>query len=194
MERLRQDVVVWIGREIIPHEPAVRAWLKRNAPSSIEAEDILQEAYCRLSDLQSVEQIANPRAYFFSVARNLLLNAIRHARVIRISSITDLELATLDDGQPSPERVVAGRRELERVRDLLASLPERCRRIIEMRKVEGLSQREIAERLNVTENVVENNVSRGLRFLSKAVSEDPIAPSRAPGKDHDRTKNSKNRP
>lgn len=193
MERLGQDIVDWIGREIIPHEPAVRAWLKRNAPRPIEAEDILQEAYCRLSNLQTLEPISNPRAYFFSVARNLLLNEIRHARVIHISSITDLELASLDDGEPSPERIVAGRRELERVQGLLAALPERCRRIIELRKVEGLSQREIAQRLNVTENVVENNVSRGLRLLSKAVGEDQPMLSRSRGKD-DRAKNRKRHP
>lgn len=194
MEGLRPGVVGWIGREIIPHEPAVRAWLKRNAPAPIEAEDILQEAYCRLSDLETIDQISNARAYFFSVARNILLNEIRHARVIHISSINDLQLASIDDGEPSPERIVAGRRELERVQGFLAALPERCRRIIEMRKVQGLSQREIAQRLNVTENVVENNVSRGLRFLSKAVGEDlPIA-SRPRGNDDDRAKNRKRHP
>lgn len=191
MEQLGQDMVAWIGREVIPHEPVVRAWLKRNAPDPIEAEDILQDAYCRLADLTTVDQIANPRAYFFSVARNLLLNEIRHARVIQISNITEIETMALSDEEPSPERIVAGRRELERVQRFLAVLPERCRRIIEMRKVEGLSQREIAQRLNITENVVENNVSRGIRFLIEAVGKDQPATSEPRGRNHDRTKNRK---
>jgi RNA polymerase sigma-70 factor (ECF subfamily) len=60
-----------------------------------------------------------------------------------------------------------------------------------MRKVEGLSQREIAQRLNITENVVENNVSRGIRFLIEAVGKDQPATSEPRGRNHDRTKNRK---
>ena len=72
---------------------------------------------------------------------------------------------------PSPERVVAGRSELERVRKLVDALPERCGQIIRMRKVEGLSQREVAEKLGVTEHIVENDVAKGLKFILQAIAE-----------------------
>ncbi len=61
--------------------------------------------------------------------------------------------------------------ELARVQRLIAALPERCRRIFEMRKIEGLPQREIARRMGVSEHVVENESVRGLRAILAALAE-----------------------
>ncbi|HKY86062.1 MAG TPA: sigma-70 region 4 domain-containing protein, partial [Pseudorhodoplanes sp.] len=55
----------------------------------------------------------------------------------------------------------------ERLRELIAALPDRCRRIVEMRKVEGYSQSEIARLLGISESVVENNVHRGVKAILK---------------------------
>jgi RNA polymerase sigma-70 factor (ECF subfamily) len=51
---------------------------------------------------------------------------------------------------------------------LIAALPERCRRIVEMRKIEGVSQRDIAKALGVTESVVENQVNLGVKAVMLA--------------------------
>ncbi len=67
------------------------------------------------------------------------------------------------------------------MRGLIAALPERCRRIFEMRKIEGVSQREIARRLGVTEHVVENEAVRGLRAILAAMTEQD-APAEAQGR------------
>ncbi|EHN76805.1 RNA polymerase sigma-24 factor, partial [Streptomyces coelicoflavus ZG0656] len=49
-------------------------------------------------------------------------------------------------------------------------LPDRCRRIFEMRRILGLSQREIARQLGVSENVVENEAARGLKAILAALA------------------------
>ncbi len=64
---------------------------------------------------------------------------------------------------------------------LIAGLPERCRRVFELRRVHGLPQRDVAEQLGLTENVVEQQSIRGLRLILKALAEagaEDIVPSR----------------
>src|SRR3546814_8686290 len=70
---------------------------------------------------------------------------------------SDLLQDALVDDLPDPETVAADRHALAKLIALLPDLPERCRRILEMRKFDGLSQREIAAALGVTESVVEND-------------------------------------
>src|SRR3546814_6660918 len=88
---------------------------------------------------------------------------LRRQRIVSIESVTEIESLNIVGDEPSPERVAGGRRELDRVRRLIEGLPDRCRRIFELRKVEGLPQREVAARLGVTEHVVENDVTKGDR-------------------------------
>jgi len=69
---------------------------------------------------------------------------------------------------------------------LIDRLPDRCRRVFEMRKIQGLSQREIAARLGITETVVENEVVKGLRLISRALRQGgPAARRRGLSRDYD---------
>ena len=176
MEQSREEIVAWVGGQILPHEAEVRRWLRRTGAAGHDIDDIVQEAYCRLAALSSVAHIANGRAYFFQTIRNIALERIRRARVVRIDQVTEIESLDVLDYGPSPERIVAGRRELRKVEQLIEALPERCRQIFKLRRIHGVPQREVARLLGVTENVVELQVMRGLRLVLRGITEgDPPA-------------------
>ena len=153
----------------MPHEAKVRAWLARSRMSQEDIDDVIQEAYCRLSALDGFDAIDRPDAYFFSIARNLLAQQMRRARIVRIEAVAEIEALAPFDDAPSPERQASARIEVARVRELVAGLPDRCRRIFEMRKIEGLPQREIAQRLGITESMVENDGAKGMRLILAAL-------------------------
>ncbi|MEG3125378.1 RNA polymerase sigma factor [Sphingomonas sp. GB1N7] len=165
----RRRIMVWVGSEVLPHEPCVRRWLRRMTGPD-EVEDIIQESYCRISGLTDIGHIQNGRAYLFTTARMLMLERVRRARVVSIEAVAELDMMNFAHDDPSPERVVTARRELDRVRMLIAALPDRCRQIFEMRKIEGLSQRDVAQRLRIPEYTVENDVAKGLRLILQAIT------------------------
>ena len=155
---------------MMPHERAVRGWLSRSRVSPEDCDELVQDCYCRFAMLTAVEHIEQPRTYFFAVARHLLARRLKRARIVPIEAIAEID-AFPDDLFPSPERAAASRLEYERMRSMLANLPERCRQIVEMRKFDDLSQREIAAALEVSESTVENQVYRGVRALQRAWEE-----------------------
>jgi RNA polymerase sigma-70 factor (ECF subfamily) len=160
-----RGTIDWIAAEILPHEPAVRQWLRQLAHWRHEEDDLIQEAYCRLARLADTSAIASGRAYFFTVIRNLMVERIRRDRVVRIETVAEIDdLPVMDDGVPADRRVSA-REQLKLVQKLIDTLPARCRGVFLLRRIEGLSQRQTAERLGVTENVVEKEVARGLRII-----------------------------
>ena len=170
----RTQVVAWVASSILPHEPAVRAWLRPRVRSDHDVDDLIQEAYAKLSALSAVDQIARPRSYFFQTVQNLLTDHIRRERIVRIDAVADFDGIDAGDDAPDPERIVGGRREFARVAALIDDLPDRCRQIFRMRKIDGLSQREIAERIGVSESVVENDGVKGLRLIMEALRNEPV--------------------
>ena len=151
----------------MPHEGAVRAWLSRSRVQREDADDMIQETYCQIAGLKQFDHIERPDAYFFSAVRNLLRRRIMRAKVVPlvpISEAGDLE----DDARPSTEQMIGGRLDYLRMMTLLDQLPERRRKVVALRKVEGRSQREIAAALDISENIVEHEVRLGLLQLQKA--------------------------
>lgn len=175
--RAPQGRAAWVARHILPHEPALRSWLRRAFPMQ-DTDDLVQESYCRLAALPRVDGIADARRYLFQTARNVALADLRRARVVRIDAVgsaADMEALLDASDQPSPERAAGARGLLARIEDMMAKLPERARTAIRLRRIEGLSQAEIAAALGVTENIVENDLSRGLRTLLAGLSEEDRA-------------------
>lgn len=129
----------------------------------------MQECYCRLAQLQDVSHITAPRAYLFIMARNIVRRQRERARVVRIDAMFGMMDADVDP--LTPERFAQGRQELGRVQAALATLSDRARRIFVMRRVEGQSQKAIAQELGISETIVENEASRGLRALLRHLTE-----------------------
>ena len=136
----RVRIATWVARQVMPHEADVCAWLLRWRAAPDDADELIQEAYCRLAMLDSVDHIGRPDAYFFSIVRNLYVRRLKRARVVPFETIAAIESYSADEA-PSPEREAGGRLEVERVLALIARLLERCRQIVQMRRIEGLSQK-----------------------------------------------------
>jgi RNA polymerase sigma-70 factor (ECF subfamily) len=147
----------------MPHEGKVRSWLRRCRVPPEDIDDLIQESYCSLAAHDGHERIDRPAAYFFSIARNLLLKRQRGHTVVPLASASDLD--TIEDLAPSPERETSARLEFARVDALIAALGEPCATVVRMRRIEGRSQREIAAELGISEGMVEWHVHRGIKAV-----------------------------
>jgi RNA polymerase sigma-70 factor (ECF subfamily) len=161
------DIIEWVAVCILPHERALRGWLRRRSPG-LDPDDLVQEAYCRLSQLEDWRTVTNPRAYLFTTVRNLMLEHVRRDQVVGIQSLLDVHSLELADAAPSPEQIASDRSELSRLEAIVARLPDSCRDVFTLRKLRQLSQREVAERLDLTQNVVEKRCAQALKIVLRA--------------------------
>mgnify|MGYP000614724611 CR=1 FL=1 len=168
MGGIARDRAVWLARHVLPHEAALRGWLRQKYALGVEVDDVVQETYAILAGLESVEAIRNPRGYAFQTAHSLILAHLRRSKIVSIRSASDLELAGAVADAPSPEQVAEDRDELANVVRVLGDLSPKVRDVFVLRRVHGLSQRETAQRLGITENSVEKRVSQGIRVLLDA--------------------------
>lgn len=160
----------WLAANVLPHERALRAWLGPRAAGG-EVDDIVQETYAILAGLPTVDQIHNVRAYMFQVAQTVVLQRLRRAAIVRIDAVEEIEALRISNDEPSPEQLVSDRQELRQVAMLIAALPPKCREAFVLRKVDGLSQREIARRMGVSEGTVEKHIAKGVRLLMDAMAD-----------------------
>lgn len=171
MNHERDRVAARVAREILPHEGLVRNWLRRQWPNAVDVDDVIQEAYCRIASLPSLDHIDNARSYFFRTVQAVATDNLRRAKVESIRRVTEIEWLNVLDEEPSADRVIEASQELERVTGLLSRLTWTCRRVIELRRIEGLSQKETARLLGISESVVENHIVRGLKSVLNAAKE-----------------------
>lgn len=161
----------WFKQELQPHEPQLRAWLRSRFPSERDIDDIVQESYMRVLRAQENAPIESPKAFLFATARNLALGHIRHRHVARTDSLAEIdEVGVLDDGV-DPSDAAVHRQELEILTHAIQSLPTRCRQVITLRKIYGLSQKEVAAELGISEHTVEAQGTIGLRKLAQYFEE-----------------------
>lgn len=162
------DRARWLAGHVLPHEPALRSWLSRRLNSGPDVDDVIQETYAVLVELDDVGHIQNPRAYFFTAARSVVLQHVRRSRIVPIEVVAEVERLDIRHEERSPDRHAVSGQELRRIAALIATLPAKCRQAFVLRKIEGLSQREIGQRMGISENTVEKHVGKGLRLLMQS--------------------------
>lgn len=155
----------WLEQHILPHEAALRAWLAGRVVPRLDVDDIVQEVYAIMASLDTVEDIKYPKAYAFKVAMSIVSTHVRRSRIVPIMTLSDIDTLGAVDEMPSPEQEVSDRDELRRVGEAIGLLPEMCRKVFVLRRIEGLSQRQIADRLGIAEKTVEKHISKAVRIM-----------------------------
>ncbi len=127
------------------------------------AEEIAQEVMLELwRHRESLEVQQSFGAYLIRSTRNRALNHVRHQRIVA----RELAAATLERREsPGPDAEVLGV-ELERVvREAVAALPERCREVFELSRVQGMRYVDIARALEISVKTVEKRMGQALSEL-----------------------------
>ena len=155
----------WLAAHIIPHEAALRAWLRGKAAPGCDVDDIVQETYAILAAKRTVEAITHPKTYAFQVAHSVILQQLRHSRVVPIAAVADIGVLEAAVDEPSLEDAAIARDELRQVELAIEALPRQTRTAFILRRVEGLSQEAIASRMGLSEHTIEKHISRGIKLL-----------------------------
>ncbi len=158
----------WFTVNVLVHERALMRFLARGWPNSSEVDDLRHEVYVRVYEAAKKSRPVSPRGLLFSTARHLMVDRIRRGRVVSIEFQEDLDALNVLIDELSPDRVLSARQDLWHLGRAFRGLPEKCREIMWMLKIEELTHREIAERLNLTVRAVEKRVAEGILFLQDA--------------------------
>lgn len=175
----------WFIEQVLPLERLILAFLRRNWPDPGEVQDLRQEAYARIYEAARRGLPAQVKPFVMTTVRNLMIDRIRRSRIVSIEAMADVESAGTRVDDITPERHLSARDELRRLQQGLARLPARCRQVVELRKIHGLSQREVATRMGIGEDAVERQTLLGMRALADFMLGGP-GHVRRPGKRVDR--------
>ena len=158
----------WFTREILVHERALLRFLARVWPDRAEIDDLCHDTYIRVYESAAKALPTHPRGFLFATARHLMADRVRRGKIVSIEMKADLESLNVLVDDISPEQRLDARQDLWRLTQAFGSLPQTCREVMWLIKVEELTQREIAERLNLTPKAVEKRIARGIRLLGEA--------------------------
>jgi RNA polymerase sigma factor (sigma-70 family) len=163
--------------QALEFESVLRACLYRYARNASDVEELLQETYARLLTAGSSNEpeVRSVRAFSLTVARNVAFDWLRHKQVVPIELVADMEAMDILDEREQIDAIVNSHQELMMLVAAVQQLPERCRQVFTLRKVYGYSQKEIAARMNITENTVEQQLIKAARHCAQALFDQPIA-------------------
>jgi RNA polymerase sigma-70 factor (ECF subfamily) len=170
----RRDFAALYRETVAP----LRRYLARLLGNAAEAQDVAHDAYVRVYPSAHDPRIAQPEAVLYTTARRLAINRLKR-RSISPFAPAPAGADTAISGAPDVARQVMARQELGLLEAALADLPEGCRTVLLLRKVELLSHREIADRLGIAISTVEKQHARALRLLRAALPAETVPASAA---------------
>lgn len=167
------EVRAWFVREVLPLEADLMQYLHHNWRNQSDIADLRQDVYVRVLEGAKREIPERARLFVFTTARNLLIDRVRRERIIPFDAVADADALGLAMDAPGPERTTLARDELRRLQTALDQLPERPREAVVMRRVEGLTGREIAARMGISEAAVSKHIDAGIRALADILYGEP---------------------
>lgn len=164
---MNESLDAWFASEILVHEQALSYFLRRCWPHRDELHDLRQEVYVRVYEAAGKALPTTPKAFLFATARHLMADRVRRSRVVSIEAVGDFESLNVLIEEVTPERWSSGRQTLKRLAEAFDRLPDRCREVVWLRRVEELPQKEVAMRLGISEKTVEKHIAKGVRLLAE---------------------------
>lgn len=143
------------------HLGGLKSFLSRLLSNPHDVEDVVQETFIRAHLAERNSQIQQPKSYLFKIARNVALNQLRQSMRRPTDFIEDYHPGTVLIQEDTLEQEVLAQEKFEVLCGAVATLPPQCRKVYLMRRVYGMSYKEIASALNLSIKTVEKHIRRG---------------------------------
>ena len=127
------------------------------------SEEIVQDAYIKITESSSMQKVRKPLAYLSQIVRN---SAIDHYRRLAFEAEifkTDEEVSHVPESSETPETHTINRQHLKLIAGVLAKLPERTNRVFELYKIDGYTHRMIADELNISTSLINNLIHEAMQ-------------------------------
>ena len=177
----RSAVVDRLFRE---HNQTLLRFLVSKLHSEQEARDVAQEAYVRILNLDTPELVSHLRAYLFKTAANLAIDRLR-ARAVE-HRVLEFDFFDEPPKEPDPGRGLAASEELQLIGRCLQELPAKCRQAFLLRRIDGMSSKEISKVLDVPERTVRHYIVEAIVYCQSRLEAEMEKGTIRSGDDHGR--------
>lgn len=149
----------------------LKRFLARFFSDRQDIEDVAQEAYLRAYVAEQQKDIEQPKAFLFRIARNVALTQLTKKSRKITDYLEECGASVVVEYGAAADREAEALESLGLYCDAVATLPEKCRQVFLLRKVNGLSHKEIAERMSLSVSSVEKYLLKGILVCKAFVQE-----------------------
>ncbi len=143
------------------NQKPLRRFISRYMFSVQDIDDVSQEAFLQAYNAEQKGSIKQPRAFLFRIAKNLMLSEFSKKSRKITDYIEDYEYTEVLATDETLEGNIMAQQKLGIYCEAVASLPPKCRRVVLLKKVYGLSHKEIAAKMGIQISTVEKHLSKG---------------------------------
>jgi RNA polymerase sigma factor (sigma-70 family) len=164
------DPITPVQDAFVRHESSLKRFIGRLTRHAPDVEDITQEAFLRAFAVERGRAIEQPKSFLFRIAKHLALSQLTS----KARQITDY-LEDCDDTSGSADTASSAEDEVSAEQSLalhceaVVSLSPQCRQVYLLRKVHGLSHKEIASHLGIAVSTVEKHLLKGIELCDRFV-------------------------
>ena len=159
------------------HQLSLKRFIGRYLNNAQDIEDVTQEAFLRAYKAERSTEVRQPKSFLFRIAKNVAISQLR----TKSRRITDyIEDQASDDvlmSEWSTEDEVMAEEKLGIHCEAVAALPPKCRRVYLLRKVYGMSHKQIAEKLQISTSTVEKHLLKGVEACDRFIQQRNASPT-----------------
>jgi RNA polymerase sigma-70 factor (family 1) len=134
------------------------------------AEELVEDVFVKLwANRQNITAIENIRVYLYVAVKNKALNKLSQKATELIAAPFDYLDTTLDEFAASPYDLMITSEMMERMHQVIETLPPRCKMIFKLIREDGLRYKEVAEILNISINTIDAQMAIAVRKICQAL-------------------------
>jgi len=165
------DAATPVLNAFVRNQIALRHFIARFMRNRSDVDEVAQEAFLQAFSVEKTGSVEQPKSLLFRIAKHLAVSRLRRKANQIVSYLEDSVDSNVLQTEDSPEDEVIARQTLAVHCEAVAALPPQCRQVYLLRKVHGLSHKEIAAHLGIAVSTVEKHLIKGGQDCSRYVKE-----------------------
>lgn len=158
-------------RSFLRNESFLKRFIRRYLPQPEDVDEVVQESFLRAYAVECERPIERPKSFLFQIARNEALDRLRRKAHQITDYMEELACPPITNDSQSVDEQVEHRQQVALFCEAVATLPLQCRKAFLLRKVYGMSHREVANALGISVSTVEKHQAAALQRRSQFVLE-----------------------